>query len=259
MHHCGPLQVHQFPCLSDNYGFLVRDQVTGQVATIDTPDAEAIANEADKLGWSLDLVLNTHWHPDHAGGNAELKERFGCTIVAPEGEGDKIAVKDEAVADGATVMLGETALRVIGVPGHTLGHIAYHAADAKAAFVGDTIFSLGCGRMFEGTPEVFWSSLLKLRALPAETLMFCAHEYTAANAAFALSVDGENPLLKARHEEITDLRARGQATVPVRLEDELPINPFLRADDAAFAASLGLADAPAHEVFAEVRQRKDRF
>ena len=259
MHHGGPLLVHQFPCLSDNYGFLVRDAATGTVATIDTPDAKTIGDEADKLGWSIDLVFNTHWHPDHAGGNAALAERFGCKIIAPEGEGDKIAVKDEVVSDGAEVMLGDTALKVIGVPGHTLGHIAYYAADASLAFVGDTLFSLGCGRMFEGTPDVFWASILKLRSLPAETALFCAHEYTRANADFALSVDPQNAQLAARSEEIDRLRAEGLPTVPVTLADELPINPFLRADDAAFAASLGKKGAAAHEVFAEVRSRKDQF
>lgn len=259
MHHCGPLLVHQFACLSDNYGFLVRDEATGTVATIDTPDAKAITEEAEKLGWSLDLVLNTHWHPDHAGGNAELADRFGCKIIAPADEGDKIAVKDEVVQDGAEVRIGDTALQVIGVPGHTLGHIAYYAAEARLAFVGDALFSLGCGRMFEGTPDVFWASILKLRGLPEETMMFCAHEYTRANADFALSVDPNNAQLLARSDEIDRLRADGLPTVPVILADELPINPFLRADDTAFASSMGKAGAAAHEVFAEVRSRKDRF
>ncbi|MEM9837978.1 MAG: hydroxyacylglutathione hydrolase [Pseudomonadota bacterium] len=259
MHHRGPITVHQFPCLSDNYGFLVRDQRSGQVAAVDTPDAAAIAREAEALGWPIHLILNTHWHPDHAGGNAELAERTGAKIIAPEAEGEKISSKDQAVQDGEVVHLGQTALRVVGVPGHTLGHIAYVADEAKTAFVGDTVFSLGCGRMFEGTPEVFWESILKLRDLPPETMLFCAHEYTAANAAFALSVDGENPTLKARSDVIAQLRNEKKPTVPMILGDELSTNPFLRADDPALAALVGKEGAPAHEVFAEIRRRKDVF
>ncbi|GGY45127.1 hydroxyacylglutathione hydrolase [Parvularcula lutaonensis] len=259
MHHLGPLTVHQFPCLQDNYGFLVRDEASGQVATVDTPDGKTIAEQSDRLGWRIDMILNTHWHPDHIGGNPHLVERFGCDVIAPAAEGEKIPHKTRAVAGGDEVRLGETRLRVIDVPGHTLGHIAYHSEEAGVAFVGDTLFSLGCGRMFEGDPETFWASLLKIRALPAETIIFCAHEYTAANAEFALSIDPANPALKARAEDVAALRARGEPTVPVRLADEIETNPFLRADDAGLAASLGLAGAPPHEVFAEIRSRKDRF
>ena len=259
MHHRGPLTIHQFPCLSDNYAFLVRDDASGKVATIDTPDADAIAAEADRLGWPIDFILNTHWHPDHAGGNAALAERFGCRIIAPGGEGDKISTKDEIVSGGDTVLLGETVFEVIDVPGHTLGHIAYHVPAARTAFVGDTVFSLGCGRMFEGTPDMFWQSLLRLRRLPDDTMLFCAHEYTAANARFALSIDADNPALQRRAEEVRTLRDRGEPTVPVLLGEELRANPFLRADDAALAAAVGLPGAPADAVFAEIRRRKDSF
>ncbi|NNU16016.1 hydroxyacylglutathione hydrolase [Parvularcula sp. ZS-1/3] len=259
MHHLGPLTVHQFPCLQDNYGFLVRDEASGKVATIDTPEAARIEAEAEKLGWGIDLILNTHWHLDHIGGNAPLKERFGAEIVAPEGEGDKIPGADRRILGGDHVMLGETRLDVIAVPGHTLGHIAYHAPEAKLAFVGDTLFSLGCGRMFEGDKAGFWASLQKLRALPEETTIFCAHEYTKANAAFAMSVDAGNEALKARTAEVARLREEGTPTVPVALAEEKKANPFLRADDPALAASLGLSGAPAEDVFAELRSRKDSF
>ncbi|MEM9810140.1 MAG: hydroxyacylglutathione hydrolase [Pseudomonadota bacterium] len=259
MHHQGSLTVHQFPCLNDNYGFLVRDKASGTTAAIDTPDGEDIIKQAEALSWTIDLILNTHWHPDHIGGNDRIAEHFGAKVYAPEAEGDKIAHKSRALKDGDTVMLGETALQVIGVPGHTLGHIAYYAPSAEAAFVGDTLFSLGCGRLFEGTPEEMWTSLLKLRALPAETTIFCAHEYTAANAAFALSVDDKNKALQARADEVTRLRAEGKPTVPVILSNEIATNPFLRADDPMLAASVGREGAPHHEVFAEIRARKDQF
>lgn len=259
MHQLGSLTVHQFPCLNDNYGFLVRDGASGRVATVDTPDGGAIIAEAERLGWPVDLILNTHWHPDHIGGNAAIVERFGAEVIAPEGEGTKIPGKDRAVRGGDEVRLGETLFSVLDVPGHTLGHIAYVAPAAGAAFVGDTLFSLGCGRMFEGDPKTFWASLLTLRGLPPETTLFCAHEYTEANLAFALSVDADNPRLLERGAEIRALRARGAPTVPMTLAAEKKANPFLRADDPALAASLGLAGAPPHEVFAELRQRKDRF
>lgn len=259
MHHHGPLCVYQFPCLSDNYGFLVRDEASGTVAAIDTPDGQEIVRQAEKLGWNIDLILNTHWHPDHIGGNETVVDRFGAKVVAPEAEGEKIPGEDRSVRGGDHVMLGETRLDVIDVPGHTLGHIAYHCPEAKAAFVGDTLFSLGCGRMFEGDPKTFWASLEAIRSLPEETTIFCAHEYTAANAAFALSIDGDNQALKERAAEVETLRAAGEPTVPVVLADEIEANPFLRADDPALAAAVGKSGAPAHAVFAEIRSRKDNF
>lgn len=259
MHELGPIEVHQFPCLSDNYGFLVRDQASGKVAAIDTPDAGRITEEAEKLGWPVDMVLNTHWHPDHAGGNEQVKARWGARIVAPEGEGGKIAIKDQTVRGGERVELGSTRLEVIAVPGHTLGHIAYYVAEAGAAFVGDTVFSMGCGRMFEGDRETFWASLSKLAGLPPETLLFCAHEYTLANAAFALSVDAGNEALAGRMREAERQRAQGLPTVPTRLGEELAVNPFLRAGDPALAASLAMEGASPAEVFGELRARKDSF
>ncbi|MCQ8185850.1 hydroxyacylglutathione hydrolase [Parvularcula maris] len=258
MHELGPIDVHQFPCLADNYGFLVRDRESGEVAAIDTPDAARITEEAEKLGWRITHIFNTHWHPDHAGGNEAVKDRWGAEIFAPE-EGGKIAVKDRIVRGGDRVILGETAFEVIAVPGHTLGHIAYHVPEAGAAFVGDTVFSMGCGRMFEGDRETFWSSLQKLKALPPETVLFCAHEYTLANAAFALSVDPSNEALVERQAAAKAERERGEPTVPVRLADELSVNPFLRADDQGLAASIGLEGASPAEVFGELRRRKDAF
>jgi hydroxyacylglutathione hydrolase len=245
------LTVHQFPCLSDNYGFLVRDEATGKVATIDTPDADAILARLAKLGWSLDLILNTHWHPDHAGGNEALKKVTGATITGPA-EVTRIAPLDRVVRGGDMVMLGETRFAVIDVGGHTLGHIAYHDAADHIAFVGDTLFALGCGRLFEGTPEQMWDSLARVADLPDDTTVYCAHEYTASNARFALSVD-DDPALQARAEAVFAARARGEPTVPTTIAAEKATNPFLRAPLLRpGAASPALA-------FAEIRAAKDSF
>ena len=249
------LQVHQFACLNDNYGFLARDRDTGQVATIDTPDAEAILRELERLGWTLDLVMNTHWHPDHAGGNARLQEVTGCTIVGPQ-EVTRIAPLDRPVGEGDVVELGHTRFEVMDTGGHTLGHITYYDAADGVAFVGDTLFALGCGRVFEGTAQQMWTSLSRLAALPDETLVYCAHEYTAANARFDLSVD-DSPALKARAEAVFAARERGDPTVPTRIGAEKAANPFLRAP--ALKAAMGLAAASDVEAFAAVRQAKDVF
>ena len=245
------LTVHQFPCLSDNYGFLVRDEATGKVATIDTPDAEAILAELAKLGWSLDLILNTHWHPDHAGGNEAIKKATGATIAGPA-EVTRIAPLDRVVRGGDVVLLGETRFDVIDSGGHTLGHIAYHDAADAIAFVGDTLFALGCGRLFEGTAEQMWDSLSRVTALPDATTVYCAHEYTASNARFALSVD-DAPALKARAEAVFAARERGEATVPTTIGAEKATNPFLRAPLLRPNAA-----SPA-EAFAEIRAAKDSF
>ena len=236
------LSVHLFPCLNDNYGLLVRDDASGQVATIDTPDADSILTELDRLGWgALDLILNTHWHADHTGGNAALKAGTGCEIVGPA-EVARVAPLDRIVAGGDVVNLGQTALQVTATPGHTLGHVVYRSVADGEAFVGDTLFALGCGRLFEGTPEQMWDSLQALAAWPPETRIWCAHEYTAANARFALSVD-DRPEMRGHAEAIFAARTRGEATVPTTIAVEKAFNPFLRAVDAAdFAARRAAKD-----------------
>jgi hydroxyacylglutathione hydrolase len=245
-----PLKVHQFPCLNDNYGFLLRDEATGEVACVDTPDAEAILKALGGLGWRLDLIMNTHWHPDHAGGNARLQEVTGCRIVGPQ-EVTRIAPLDQPLSEGDEVRLGGTRFEVLETGGHTLGHISYYDEADATVFVGDTLFALGCGRLFEGTAEQMWTSLSKLAALPDDTLVYCAHEYTASNARFALSVDA-SPELKARAEQVFAARERGEPTVPTRIGEEKAANPFLRAP----LLRQGMADA---EAFAAVRQAKDVF
>ena len=251
------LQVHQFPCLSDNYGYLLHDPASGETAAIDTPDAETYLRAAEEQGWTITQIWNTHWHPDHAGGNAAIKAATGCTVIAPAGEAGKIAAVDRAVDQGDVVALGGVMAEVINVGGHTLGHIAYHLPEAALAFVGDSLFALGCGRMFEGTPEQFWASLLRLRALPATTLLHCAHEYTASNARFALHADPDNAALQAYAAEIATRRADGLPTVPMGLAREIATNPFLRADDPVLQARWGGGDATA--TFAALRRAKDSF
>jgi len=246
------ITIHQFPCLSDNYGFLVRDDATGQAACIDTPDAAAILRELETLGWRLTHILNTHWHPDHAGGNAEIKAATGCTVVGPA-EVERIGTApDRVVVDGDVVMLGETRFEVLDTGGHTLGHVSYVDGADHVAFVGDTLFALGCGRLFEGTPQQMWASLAKLTALPDQTAVYCAHEYTASNARFALSIDAD-PALKARAEQIFAARDRGDWTVPTSIGLEKATNPFLRAP----LLRPDIAD-PA-EAFGAVRAAKDSF
>ncbi|MFC3067619.1 hydroxyacylglutathione hydrolase [Phenylobacterium soli] len=250
-----PLTVHQFPCLDDNYGYLIRDEATGLAATIDTPDATAILKELDKLGWKLALILNTHWHPDHAGGNAEIKAATGAEIVGPK-EVTRIAPLDREVAGGEVVSLGATNFQVIESGGHTLGHVSYFDAADRIAFVGDTLFALGCGRLFEGDAAQMWASLQRLAALPDDTKVYCAHEYTASNARFALSVD-DDPAVKARTEQIFAARERGEPTVPTTIALEKATNPFLRAP--ALAGRVGAAGKPDHEAFGAVRAAKDNF
>ncbi|MFZ5668621.1 MAG: hydroxyacylglutathione hydrolase [Pseudomonadota bacterium] len=247
-----PLEIHQFPCLSDNYGFLARDAATGQTACIDTPDVAAIKAALAETGWTLTHILNTHWHPDHAGGNAEIKAATGCTVVGPAEVGRIGAAPDRVVDDGDVVRVGETEFRVINTGGHTLGHITFYDAADRIAFVGDTLFALGCGRLFEGTPQQMWASLGKLAALPEDVAVYCAHEYTASNARFALSVDAD-PALRARAEAIFAARERGEATVPTSIGLEKATNPFLRAP----LLRPDIAD-PA-EAFAAVRAAKDAF
>ncbi|MCL4781175.1 MAG: hydroxyacylglutathione hydrolase [Gammaproteobacteria bacterium] len=253
------LRIHQFPCLADNYGYLVHDPDSGLTASIDSPDAEAIERELAGQGWKLDYILNTHHHADHAGGNLRLKQSTGCTIVGARADADRIPGIDLMVADGDSFTLGRHAARIIETPGHTRAHVCYLFEADRAAFVGDTLFSMGCGRLFEGTPAQMWKSLQKIMQLPDETRIYCAHEYTQSNGRFALGLEPENPALRARLQEVAALRAAGQPTVPSTLGTEKATNPFLRPASPALRAGLGLASASDTEVFAETRRRKDRF
>jgi hydroxyacylglutathione hydrolase len=253
-----PPVVHRFPCLNDNYGFLLHDPATGETAAIDTPDAARILAEADEKGWRITQVWNTHWHQDHAGGNEAVKAATGCTIVGPRGEAHRINGLDRLLGEGDEVRLGALTARVLDTPGHTAGHIVYYLPDHALAFVGDTLFALGCGRLFEGTPAQMWESLGKLRVLPPETQVYCAHEYTQANAAFALSIDPGNAALRDYADDVARKRAKGLPTVPTSIGAELRANPFLRADAPHLQVAMGHpGDVVA--TFAEIRERKNRF
>ena len=254
-----PLEIHQFPCRSDNYGFLAHDASSGATACIDTPEADAINAALSEKGWQLTHILNTHHHGDHTGGNAALKAQWGCTVVGAANDAKRIPGIDVRVAEGDEYTFGSVKAKVIEVPGHTTGHIAYYIADESVAFVGDTLFALGCGRLFEGTPALMWNSLQKLMALPDETAVYCAHEYTQANARFALSVEPDNAELIARRKEIDELRAKGLPTVPTTIGRERATNPFLRPMSENLQATVGLSGADPVTVFAETRKRKDNF
>lgn len=256
------LEVHQFPCLDDNYGFLLHDPESQETACIDTPDADAYLREAAYRGWQITHIWNTHWHPDHAGGNEAIKAVTGCKVIAPAGEAAKIAAVDTTGKHGDFVCLGDWEAEVIDVGGHTMGHIAFYLPAAGIAFVGDSLFALGCGRMFEGTAAQFWASLKRLKALPPQTVLYCAHEYTAANARFALHADPDNAELRAYAEDVQHYRDKGVPTVPFKLERELATNPFLRADDPAVQArwaALGGKLGDPVSTFAALREAKNSF
>ena len=253
------LEIEQVPVLKDNYVYLAREPVSGKVAVVDPAVSEPVLERLKAKGWTLTHILNTHHHGDHVGGNLALKQATGCTIVGYAKDAERIPGIDVRVDDGDTYMFGNAPAKVIAVPGHTVGHIAYWFADSHALFCGDTIFALGCGRLFEGSPQQMWSSLSKLRALPDDTKVYCAHEYTQSNARFALTVETDNAALRARSAEIDRLRAEGRPTVPSSMGVERATNPFLRADAPGVARAVGLAGVDPALVFAEVRHRKDVF
>jgi len=253
-----PAQTHLFMCLTDNFGVLLHDPATGATAAIDAPEAAPVEAALKEKGWRLTDILVTHHHADHTQGIAELKGRHHCRVVAPQGEAARIPLVDETVRENDKVKVGSLEARVLETPGHTAGHISYVFPADKLAFVGDTLFSIGCGRVIEGTPEMMWQSLLKLRALPDDTSIYCGHEYTRANVRFARTIEPGNPALAAREKEVEKLLAAKTPTVPSMLGEEKAANPFLRADVPEVAKSVGLAGKPAWQVFAEIRERKNR-
>ena len=254
-----PAQTRLFLCRSDNYGVLLHDPATGATASIDAPEAAPIEAALKATGWKLTDILVTHHHADHTDGIMELKNKYKCRVVAPAAEAAKIPGVDETVREGNTVKVGKLTGSVIETPGHTLGHIAYWFHADNLAFVGDTLFSIGCGRVIEGTMDQMWGSMLKMRDLPDATQVYCGHEYTLANIKFALSVDKDNPALQARAAEAEKQITVGEPTVPTTIGEEKKANPFLRANEPSLAANIGMAGKPANEVFAEIRLRKNKF
>jgi hydroxyacylglutathione hydrolase len=253
------LDIVMVSAFSDNYVYLLHDAASGATAVVDPGESEPVENAFSEHGWTLTHILNTHHHADHIGGNEALRVKYNATLLGPKAETARIPNMDVTVGDGDTYDFAGHVAQVFDTPGHTSGHIAFYFADSDALFCGDTLFALGCGRMFEGTPQQFWTSLAALRALPDSTKVYCGHEYTASNARYALSIDGDNADLQARAAEIEALRAEGKPTVPSLLGQEKAINPFLRADDPAIAAAVGKAGADPVTVFAAVREGRDNF
>jgi hydroxyacylglutathione hydrolase len=252
----GMLEVYQFNCLNDNFGVLLHSAETGETASIDAPDAKAvIAALADK-GWRLTHIFVTHHHSDHTQGIASLKKRTGCQVIGPANPA--ISGIDKTVGDGDSFRFAGETVNVIATPGHTLDMINFHLPEQKVIFTADTLFAMGCGRVFEGTMQQMWQSLEKLTRLPPETTIYCGHEYTLANGRFALTVDGNNSELARRVAEVENLRQQGKATLPTTLALELRTNPFLRPSDPGIRKNLAMENASDGDVFAEIRSRKDR-
>lgn len=253
-----PAEISQFLCASDNFGVLLHDSVTGATASIDACQEAPIVAALEKTGWTLTHILVTHHHADHVDAIPPLKARFGARVIGPAAEAKLIPEMDEGVSEGDSVKVGSLEASVIHTPGHTAGHIVYHFAGERLLFAGDTLFSLGCGRIFEGTAADMWGGISKIAKLPDETRIYCGHEYTLSNARFAVTVDPDNPALKARAAEVEQLRQAGAFTLPTLLGQEKATNPFLRAADSGIARTLGLEGRPPVEVFAELRERKNR-
>jgi hydroxyacylglutathione hydrolase len=254
-----PAQTHLFMCRSDNFGVLLHDPATGATAAIDAPEAAPIEKALQQTGWKLTDILVTHHHADHTDGIEALKAKYKCRVVAPAGEAAKIPAVDETVREGDKVKVGSLSANVIETPGHTLGHIAYWFHADNLAFVGDTLFSIGCGRVIEGTPAQMWDSLKKLRDLPDDTEIYCGHEYTLANIKFARTIEPDNAVLAARESEARKQIEEGAPTIPTTIGDEKQANCFLRADKPEVAAGIGMAGKPAVDVFTEIRARKNKF
>jgi hydroxyacylglutathione hydrolase len=254
-----PFEIVTIPCLQDNYAFLLHSTESGETAVIDVPEAGPILAALSERGWQLSEIWITHHHWDHVDGVADLKDATGAKVIGAASDAHRLPPLNHAVKDGETYRFAGAGVQVLDVSGHTVGHIAYYVADAGAVFTADSLMALGCGRLFEGTPDQMWNSLSKLAALPPGTIVCSGHEYTANNAKFALTIESDNPALISRVGAIETARAAGQPTVPSTLANELATNPFLRAHLPNVKAALNMKDAADAEVFGEIRRRKDAF
>ncbi len=252
-------EIYQFTCRSDNFGVLVHDPKYNLTASIDAPDFETVEAALHEKGWQLTHIFTTHHHFDHVAGHKALKEKYGCLVIGPEKEKDKIPCINQTVQDGDHLSFGSVAFKVMETPGHTLGHVIYYCPEVGVLFAGDTLFPLGCGRLFEGSALDMWQSLQKILALPGDTKIYCGHEYTSSNADFAMVIDPENEVLKKRFEEVKAFRDADKPTVPTILKQELLTNPFLRVGDYNIRQKLGMLEASDEEVFIEIRRLKDNF
>ena len=253
------IDILTIPCRTDNYAFVIHNSDTGQTAVVDAPETAPLVDALTSRGWGLDDLLITHHHTDHVEATEDLRAHFGCRVIGASADAHRLPDLDLAVADGDTFQTCGLDIKVMDVSGHTIGHIAFHAPDAAAAFTADSLMALGCGRLFEGTPAQMWDSLSKLRALPDGTIIYSGHEYTAANGRFAMTIEPTNPVLKTRIDAIATARAAGKPTVPSSLALEKATNPFLRAHLPVLKAALSMSDASDVAVFTEIRARKDAF
>lgn len=253
------LDIIVFPCLSDNYGFLLRCVQTGKTACVDTPDAAEISKQIEVRGWGLDYILNTHHHPDHTGGNKALKRKYGARVIGPKAEESRIPHIDDAVSEGGAFTLGDCPAQIWDTPAHTAGHISYYFEDAAAIFVGDTLFALGCGRLFEGTPAQMWTAMARYNTLPRATQVYCAHEYTLSNARFAETIETDNTALDDYIISAKAKREHNIPTVPTTIGAERDANPFMRADQDSVAKAVNMIGATPSDILGEVRRRKDAF
>jgi len=254
-----PFEIIVIPALSDNYVYIARDTESDTTVVVDPGEADPVLKALDNHGWSLTHILNTHHHGDHIGGNEKLIAKYNATLIGPASESDRIPQMDQTVVDGDLIDIGGHKGLVLETPGHTRGHISVWFAESDALFCGDTLFALGCGRVFEGTMEEMWTSLVKRRSLSPTAKIYCGHEYTLSNAKFALSIDSENSKLRNRVKDFETMRSEGMPTIPSVLVDELETNPFLRADDPILATTMGMAGADPVSVFSEIRRQKDNF
>ncbi len=253
------MEIVQLAVLDDNYIYLIHDLESGETAAVDPAIAPPVLDKLNEKGWQLKYILNTHHHWDHVGGNLEIKAKTGCQIIASDADRERIPGIDIAVTEGDSIALGRHHAKILFTPGHTSGHIVYHFAEDNLLFCGDTLFVMGCGRLFEGSAEQLWHSLQKLKSLPESTKLFCTHEYTQTNGRFALSLEPDNERLQQKMKQVDQLRARGQSTVPSTIAEELATNPFFRETSPALQETLKMSGQRDVDIFAKIRKLKDSF